>query len=193
MKSKIIKAAFLSFVVTNICTLSACSQNDVPQPNGSRVAVNFSSSASQLESSYAAPRPDLIDGKQRSVFDDKKAADNKPVNTAKAKKDKKEAADDSALASKLSSLGSAAQSYSDAVDKTDYLKSIAANTASGYVSNAVNEALSDYAGANAQLSLTLDNDGRLRPSGKVLLPVVVVTKGGVREAIVEVGRQTGNQ
>ncbi len=172
MKSKIIKAAFLSFVVTNICTLSACSQNDVPQPNGSRVAVNFSSSASQLESSYAAARPDLIDGRQHSVFDDKKAADNKPVKTAaKAKKDKKAAADDSALASKLSSLGSAAQSYSDAVDKTDYLMSIAANTASGYVSNAVNEALSDYAGANAQLSLTLDNDGRLRPSGKVLLPL----------------------
>ena len=120
MKSKIIKAAFLSFVVTNICTLSACSQNDVPQPNGSRVAVNFSSSASQLESSYAAARPDLIDGRQHSVFDDKKAADNKPVKTAaKAKKDKKAAANDSALASKLSSLGSAAQSYSDAVDKTD--------------------------------------------------------------------------
>ena len=30
-------------------------------------------------------------------------------------------------------------------------------------------------------------------AGKVLLPIVVVTKGGVREAIVEVGRQTGNQ
>ena len=170
MKPKLINACVLSLAVTSICALSACSQNEAPKPIGSRIAVN----AAQTNTSAALNRPDLIEGKQHSVFDDKKAADNKPVKTAvqTAKKaDKKEEASDSALASRLSALGSAAQSYNDAVDKADYLKSIAVNTASGYVSNQINELLTDYAGANAQLSLTLDNDGRLRPSGKVLLPL----------------------